>query len=279
MKSSILLSLLLVVLIPGGRAVAHQAPDPKQAELTGYAHLIAMSQSDLNELMAKAQSGDAEAQYWLGTAYSVGKFLPKDLKEAARWWLKSAGQGHVPAQRRYGTALLPNSPSAGERWLLQAAEQGDAEAQLWLGVAYERGSFGATNAVEALKWYRKAAEGGDPDAQVVLGQEYEDGEGVEQNYQLAAEWYRKAAEHVPNLGGAGQGSCRLGLLYMRGLGVPQDYVQAYFWFSLNGHDGNAVDAKAHLLPAEIRGTERLVKKWKEQHRVSPEVAAALHIAN
>lgn len=130
-----------------------------------------------------------------------------------------------------------------------------------------------------MKWYRKAADGGDPDAQAVLGQEYKDGEGVEQDYQLAAKWFRKAAEHVPDLGGAGQGRNRLGLLHMEGLGVPRDYVQAYFWFSLNGPDGNTADAKTHLTAAQIQETDRLVKDWKEQHRVSPEVAAALHIEN
>jgi uncharacterized protein len=54
---------------------------------------------------------------------------------------------------------------------------------------------------------------------------------VRQSYSVAAEWYRQAAENVPDLGGAGQGRKNLGLLYMPGLGVPKDYVQAYMWFS------------------------------------------------
>jgi len=68
----------------------------------------------------------------------------------------------------------------------------------------------------------------------------------------------------------------LGLLYMEVRGVPQDYVQAYFWFSLNGAEGNAADAREHLTPAQIRGVERLIGEWKRQHRPSPELAAALH---
>ena len=163
--------------------------------------------------------------------------------------------------------------------MLRAAEQGDTEAQFWLGVAYEQNWFGTIDHQEALKWHRRAAEGGDPDAQIELGQKYEDGESVEQNYKLAAEWFRRAAEHVPDLGGAGQGRNRLGLLYMEGLGVPLDYVQAYFWFSLNGPDGNTTEAKTHLSPAQIREADRLVKEWKEQHRVSPEVTAAFRIEN
>jgi TPR repeat protein len=74
-----------------------------------------------------------------------------------------------------------------------------------------------------------------------------------------------------------KGRNRLGLLYMQGLGVPQDYVQAYFWFSLDGEEGNAADAREHLTPTQIRGVERLIDEWEQQHRPSPELAAALHI--
>jgi hypothetical protein len=32
----------------------------------------------------------------------------------------------------------------------------------------------------------------------------------------------------------------------------------------------------HLSPAQLRGVERLIDEWKQQHRPSPELAAALH---
>jgi len=279
MKPRILPPLLLLLLIIVGRSPAQQTPDPKQAELAVSARLKTMTQADLQALMAKAQAGDAEAQFWVGGTYEEGRLVPKDAEEAARWFLKSAEQGYARAQRLYGLVSVHINPSVGERWMLRAAEQGDTEAQFWLGFAYENNWFGTTDPQEALKWYKLAAEGGDPDAQVELGEKYENGEGVEQDYKLAAKWYRMAAEHFPDLGGAGQGRNQLGLLYMEGLGVPQDYVQAYFWFSLNGSEGNTAEAKAHLSLAQIRETDRLVKRWKEQRRVSPEVAAAFHIEN
>jgi hypothetical protein len=98
---------------------------------------------------------------------------------------------------------------------------------MWLATAYEQGWFGERNVAEALKWFRKSAAKGNPDAQDSLGQMYEDGEGVKHSYVLAAKWYRKAGEHVPDLGGAGQGRNNLGLLYLYGRGVPRVYVQAY----------------------------------------------------
>jgi hypothetical protein len=150
---------------------------------------------------------------------------------------------------------------------LAKAQQGDAGSQMWLASAYEQGWFGKTNFQEALKWYRRSAEQGDPDAQNSLGQMYEDGEGVPQSYSLAAKWYRKAAEHVPDLGGAGQGRNNLGMLYLDGRGVPQDYVQAYLWFKLANSEsnGNLALAKAHMTSHQIIEGERLVEAWKSRH--------------
>jgi uncharacterized protein len=274
MKACILVLLLSLFLIAVGRSLAQQSPDPKQANIIAYAHFKALTSVELDALLSKAQSGDAEAQYWMGILYTEGK-VPKNLEEGGRWLQKSAEQGYAPAQRLYGLMSARVNPPVGERWMLRAAAQGDAEAQFWLGIAYEQNWFGTTDVKEAVKWYQKAAQGGNPDAQVELGNKYEYGVGVEQSFKLAAEWYRRAAEYVPDLGGAFQGRNQLGLLYMQGRGVPQDYVQAYFWFSLNGAEGNAADAREHLTPAQIRGVERLMDEWKQQHRPSPELAAAL----
>src|SRR5437763_1149769 len=156
-------------------------------------------------------------------------------------------------------------PSPDKQTLLTKAQQGDVSAQFWLGTGYEQGWFGKADYREALKWLRRAAEHGNPDAQICLGQMYEDGEGVPQNDVLAAKWYRKAAEHVPDFGGAGQGRNKLGLLYLKGLGVPKDYVQAYFWFSLSPSQANLSYAKAEMSPSQISEAERLVQRWKEQH--------------
>ena len=275
MKAGILVLLLSLFLIPVGRSLAQQSPDPKKANIIAYAHFKSLTSVELDELLSKAQSGEAEAQYWMGILYGEGT-VPKNLEQGRRWLLKSAEQGYAPAQRLYGLMSAHGNPLVGERWMVRAAEQGDAEAQFWLGVAYEQNWFGTTDVREAVKWYQKAAQGGEPDAQAELGHKYEHGEGVEQNLKLAAEWYRRAAEYVPDLGGAHQGRNQLGLLYLEGRGVPQDYVQAYFWFSLNGSGGNAAEAREHLSPAQIRGVERLIDEWKQQHRPSPELAAALH---
>jgi tetratricopeptide (TPR) repeat protein len=164
----------------------------------------------------------------------------------------------------------PKWTEADEKRLLTKAQLGDADAQMWLGAAYEQGWFGKSNFTEALKWFRKSAEQGNPDAQNSLGQMYEDGEGVIQNYSLAAKWYRKAAEHVPDLGGAGQGRNNLGMLYLSGQGVPRDYAQAFVWFKISGPESNPnlSVAKAHMTPEAILEAERLAADWKREHECS-----------
>lgn len=157
--------------------------------------------------------------------------------------------------------------------LLTKAQRGDANSQMWLAAAYEQGWFGERNFSEALKWYRKSAAQGNPGAQNSLGQMYEDGEGVEQNYALAAKWYRKAAEHVPDLGGAGQGRNNLGMLYLEGRGVPRNYVQAYMWFRLSlgstfkcgPGTSNLSSAAQQMTTAEIQEAEHKVERWKTRH--------------
>ena len=274
-----LLLILSSLLLLAPRSPAQQSPDPKQQEFANWANQELMNRAQFHQLFAKAQAGDAEAQYFVGCVYNRGRLVPRNPEEAQRWFLKSAEQSYPPAEGAYGMGARIANPAVGERWMLRAAEHGDASTQLWLAIAYDDDWFGTIDHELALRWYRKAAESGDPDAQAVLGQKYADGDGVDQNYQLAAQWFRKAAEHFPDLGGAGQGRNELGLLYLQGLGVPQDYVQAYFWFSLRGNEGNAEDAKAHLSATQIAQTDKLVKDWNDHHQLAPELAAASHMPN
>jgi TPR repeat protein len=74
-----------------------------------------------------------------------------------------------------------------------------------------------------------------------------------------------AAEHVPDLGGAGQGRTNLRLLYLNGDGVPRDYVQAYMWFKLTASQTNLPYAKAQMTSEQIEEAERMATEWKRSH--------------
>ena len=100
------------------------------------------------ELVKKAESGDATAQWHLGVAYENGmNGVAEDYKEALKWYTKSA-------------------------------EQGNASAQELLGSRYSMGSIVGKDEKEAVKWYTKSAEQGKASAQRSLGDCYEGGYGV-----------------------------------------------------------------------------------------------------
>jgi TPR repeat protein len=71
----------------------------------------------------------------------------------------------------------------------------------------------------------------------------------------------------------------LGLLYVRGLGVPQDYVFGYMWINLAaaGGLGEAVTARAavsaRMTAAQIGEAERLAdRRWQDRADVGGAVA-------
>ena len=99
--------------------------------------------------------------------YDLGKGVPQNYKEAAKWYRL-------------------------------AAEQGDAKAQYNLGVMYHKGQGVPQNYKEAAKWYRLAAEQGIAKAQYNLGLMYGLGQGVPEDYLLAYALFNLAASQDPN---------------------------------------------------------------------------------
>jgi uncharacterized protein len=233
-----------------------------------------LTQSDFLALLSQAESGDREAQYRV-YAHPENGSAPKNDTASREWMLKSAEQGYAPAQEWMGMTFMGATGDYGkaDMWLRRAAEQGNAEAQFWLGAAYEQGLLGTTDYREPSRWLQKAAEQGHPDAQVALGQMYEDGEFVSQNYALAAGWYRRAAEHVPDLGGAGQGRNRLGLLYLDGLGVPKNLILAYMWFSLAQFEPNLKQAECSMTRAQVAQARKMASDWLRRHPAPQEEVA------
>jgi len=110
------------------------------------------------------------------------------------------------------------------------------------------------------------AQAGDASAQMWLGAGYEQGWFGNSNVP-------EAAEHEPDLGGAGQGRNNLGMLYLDGRGVPQDYVQAYMWFRLADFSGspNLDTAKAQMTDRQILEAEELVNEWKAR-KIVPKIS-------
>ncbi len=83
------------------------------------------------------------------------------------------------------------------------------------------------------------------------------------DYAAALKEWRPLAER-----GDPKAQTGLGALYGNGQGLPQDYVQAYKWFSLAAALGDEIardnrDRAAELMnPAQITEAQRLAQAWK-----------------
>jgi len=130
--------------------------------ITMLTPIAGFSQTELESLKAKAEQGDADAQYDLGNMYSNGRGVPQNYTEAVKWFRLSA-------------------------------EQGDASGQASLGAMYDMGYGVPQNYTEAAKWHRLAAEQGLAIAQISLGLMYDMGEGIPQDGVMAYVWLSLAA--------------------------------------------------------------------------------------
>jgi len=194
---------------------------------------------NLDDLKARAERGEADAQTKLGRVYAKGQAVRQDYKEAANWYR-------------------------------QAAEKGNAEAQTHLGELYEAGRGVPRDEAEAAKWYRRAAEQGDAAAQYDLAVLYVLGKGVPQDNAEALKWYRQAADQGDSLA-----QFNLGMRYYEGKGVSPDPVEAYQWLSLAAAQGlkDAVKARDELkrrmtrsqISEARRRTEAFVAKKPAAH--------------
>jgi TPR repeat protein len=62
---------------------------------------------ELIKIVKAADAGDARAQLEFGIMWATeGYWLWQDNERAIKWWLKSAEQGHTPAQLMMGTVYL-----------------------------------------------------------------------------------------------------------------------------------------------------------------------------
>lgn len=132
---------------------------------------------EINALMRQAEAGDTNAQFRVATAYDSGQGAPRDGKEAMRWYLKAAENGHAEAQNSVGSGL-------------QAAKRFK----------------------EALPWYERASAQRHALATNNLAYLYDLGLGVSQDRRRAFELYSRAADlgwaesmwNIANMYGAGQ---------------------------------------------------------------------------
>ena len=166
-----------------------------------------MKETELEELIKNAQSGDSEAQYKLGECYFNGDGIEQDYKKAVEWYEKSAIQGYAKAQNNLGFCYgkgygVEKDLEKEVEWYIKSAEQGNSIAQRNLGKCYYYGSGIKKDIEKARVLWEKSAQQGYLPANSDLGVYYlglgiqyiEESNTVEQfseNYEKAMEYFLK----------------------------------------------------------------------------------------
>ncbi len=185
----------------------------------------------IRELSQKAAKGDRDAQYLLGCKYDIGNGTEQNQKEAMKWYLKAANQGHVQAQFIIGTFSEKNSKSNAPIWYRKAAEQGHVQAQCKMAYYYKFGYDVEQNYEKAFEWYIKAISHNSVEAFVNIANMYYYGQGTALNYEKAFHCFSKSLDlkegpFMPYL------YYRKGYMHQHGLGIERNYTEAFRLYQL-----------------------------------------------
>ena len=96
--------------------------------------VLAQDSEKFQEVLSRAEQGDASAQFNLGFMYAQGEGVPEDDSEAMKWYRKAAEQGNASAQFVLGFMYVqgegvPEDYVLAYAWLNLAAAQGNKTAR------------------------------------------------------------------------------------------------------------------------------------------------------
>jgi hypothetical protein len=191
------------------------------------------------DLAAKAEQGDADAQYRLAQEYIRGISVKKSLTTAFEFIRKAADQGHAEAIGGVGYFHangfgVKKDLAAAAEWFRKGAEKGGAKAQLNYAKALLNGRGVPANEAEGLKWLDQALAQDLPHAWFAKGEFFYHGtHNHPQDYTKARDFLTKAAD--ADLAAAQN---MLGSIYQEGLGVTADPAKAEEMFRKAAEQGD-----------------------------------------
>jgi TPR repeat protein len=187
--------------------------------------------AEAQELLAKAEGGDAAVQYEVGVRYRDGKGLTENPATALEWFLKSAEQGNAQAMKAAGDLYysgigVTQDNAEALRWYEQAAEKGDADGQAMAGYLLVVNHQGAITAQDkAIKYLESAARNGSIIGKTKMGLLFYAGILGEPDYARALSLFQSAANGNDN-----EAQCFLALMYEQGHGVQENKEKAAEWY-------------------------------------------------
>jgi hypothetical protein len=162
------LPVLTIVMLLSPLAGCSKKSEPPASELSQQQPL----KQRVEELLKRAETGDADAQAELGQLYASGQGLPKNAAHAAELFRKAADKGIASAQ--YGLGKLyeqgdgvPQDSAKAVDLLKRSAVNGYAKGQAALGALYAKGKGVTHDEVLAYVWSSLAVAQGEAEAKQV----------------------------------------------------------------------------------------------------------------
>ncbi len=144
---------------PEARYIANAFVTLGQYYLDGVADAVEADPKVAFEMFryAAAYYADSTAQYNLGRLYFLGKGVPRDAMQAARWLRLSALKGEYRAQALLGSILfkgegVQRQAALGLFWLIVSKDSATGADDKWIIEAYAQATAQATDAEWALAY-------------------------------------------------------------------------------------------------------------------------------
>lgn len=148
----------------------------------------------VQDMKAKADAGDPQAQFTLGSLYDSGRGgVRRSGTEAEKWYRRAAEAGHAEAQNSLGSGLQAARRYAEAReWYEKAAAQNHDLALNSLGYLYDEGLGVTQDRRKGFEYYTRAANLGEPEAMWNIAQMYAAGQLGQKDMHMACVWAHRA---------------------------------------------------------------------------------------
>lgn len=193
------------------------------------------------EITKAAEGGDVLGMLALGECYEAGRGTDRDLKEAVKWYKKSADKGNARAMRKLADCYYFNKEveniDEAIKWYRNAAKKGEGKAAFNLGVFYEQGKRVPIDVAAAFKFYLAAAEAGRLEGAYKAGIMYIYGKGVKAD---AAKGFQLLEKSAGKEGVSSNALYYLGVCHLKGIATPADEVKAAACFERAAREKNGL---------------------------------------
>lgn len=211
------------------------------------------------QIKSLAESGNVEAQFYLGNLYENGKGCEKDIHKAIFWYEKSLANGnkHVAPHLAIVYYNINEHSKAYPLFLSVASSSENIKvddgmlgiSQFFVGLYNLQGLGINKDEKSGIAWLEKAKANGDDNAFIVLGTCYLKGIGTPKNPTKSFELYKEGFERFKD---KQEFAVKLAMCYLEGYGCTQDFKKVYPLIE------NIANGTACSLSEQWRATAQLI---------------------